>query len=187
MEKFDVVKRDIVPSFDLEEFMIMSQESRLGGATLERLAKLWQDWSQLLDVREIKFDKASYLAIWLPESVEDEVDKTWSQSPSDGYLLSNLAQFMCMSVAQEMLPQVESVGCAPAPKPFGALRECISQFGLNYKKEDVILDRRYAMVTYSPFRGGCEICCLQSKCPKGLGQSESMSIVLPGYEHKEND
>ena len=32
------------------------------------------------------------------------------------------------------------------------------------------------------FKGGCEICHLQSNCPKGQGKSEAASVVLPGYE-----
>ena len=41
---------------------------------------------------------------------------------------------------------------------------------------------RFALVTHYPFKGGCEICHLQSNCPKGQGKSEAASVVLPGYE-----
>ena len=37
-------------------------------------------------------------------------------------------------------------------------------------------------MTHYPFKGGCEICHLQSNCPKGQGKSEAASVVLPGYE-----
>ena len=55
--------------------------------------------------------------------------------------------------------------------------------GIPYSNDkDPILSRRYAVVTHYPFKGGCEICVLQSNCPKGQGQMEAASVVLPGYE-----
>lgn len=89
---------------------------------------------------------------------------------------------MCMSAVQEVLPQVEDAGCAPAPRPTEALREALSGLGLEYCEDAPTLNRRFALVTHYPFKGGCEICHLQSNCPKGQGKSEAASVVLPGYE-----
>ena len=44
-----------------------------------------------------------------------------------------------------------------------------------------VLNRRFAVVTFYPFRGGCEICHLQAHCPKGNGETGT-SVLLPGYE-----
>ena len=63
-----------------------------------------------------------------------------------------------------------------------ALREALAGLGLAYKEGQPTLNRRFALVTHYPFKGGCEICHLQDNCPKGQGQAESMSIVLPGHE-----
>ena len=41
MSEITVTEHEIRPYFDMEGFMTLSQESRLGGATLERLCKLW--------------------------------------------------------------------------------------------------------------------------------------------------
>ena len=64
----------------------------------------------------------------------------------------------------------------------------LSGLGLPYKSEDSsLLSRRYAVVTHYPFRGGCEICHMQSHCPKGQGQAESAGVLLPGYEREEGE
>lgn len=177
-----VKTHDIQPYFDMEGFMVMSQEKRLGGAVLERLVELWGQWLPQLKVCEISTGKISYLAVWLPESIEVDVDEAWEKSASDGFMINNLAQFMCMSAVQAMLPQVEDAGCAPSPRPTEALRAALEKMGLEYRPGSSVLMRRYAVVTHFPFRGGCEICHLQSECPKGQGQAESASILLPGYE-----
>lgn len=182
MSEITVTEHEIRPYFDMEGFMTLSQESRLGGATLERLCKLWEEWMPQLKVCEIKTAKISYLAVWLPESVERQVDAAWEKSPSDGWQDNNLAQYMCMAAVQEVLPQVEDAGCAPAPRPTEALREALSGLGLEYREDAPTLNRRFALVTHYPFKGGCEICHLQSNCPKGQGKSEAASVVLPGYE-----
>lgn len=177
-----VKTHDIQPYFDMEGFMVMSQEKRLGGAVLERLVDLWGQWLPQLKVCEISAGKISYLAVWLPESIEIDVDEAWEKSASDGFMINNLAQFMCMSAVQAMLPQVEDAGCAPSPRPTEALRGALEKMGLEYRPGSSVLARRFAVVTHFPFRGGCEICHLQSECPKGQGQAESSSILLPGYE-----
>ena len=186
MSQTSIVEHDIKPYFDLEAFMHMSRETRLGGATLERLAELWEAWLPKLAVREIDTGKIHYLAVWLPEEVEGTVDETWGKSATDGFLANNLAQFLCMCAIQEMLPEVEDGGCAPSPRPTAALREALADLGLPYRSGDSsLLTRRYAVVTHYPFKGGCEICHMQSHCPKGQGQAESAGIVLPGHEREE--
>ena len=62
------------------------------------------------------------------------------------------------------------------------LQTVLAGLGLEYKEGQPTLNRRFALVTHYPFKGGCEICHLQSNCPKGQGKSEAASVVLPGYE-----
>ena len=181
---YELRQHDIRPYFSLEAFMEMSHETRLGGAILERLVAMWGQWQSELHVCEIVAGKISYLAVWLPESVEKTVDDAWGKSASDGFMYNNLAQFMCMTAVQEMLPQVEDGGCAPSPRPTEALRAALASQGLSYREDSSVLALRYAVVTHYPFRGGCEICHLQAQCPKGQSQAESASILLPGYERE---
>jgi hypothetical protein len=185
--KATVTEHSVTPYFDVEAFMTLSRETRLGGAAMERIADLWERWLPLLNAREVNSGKISWLAVWLPESVEETVDETWAKSPSEGYLCNNLAQFLCMSAVQELLPEVGEGECAPAPRPVTTLGEALTSMGVPYKGEGPTLSRRYAVVTHYPYRGGCDICCLQNHCPKGQGKSENAGIVLPGYERETND
>lgn len=184
---YDIRRHELRPYFDMEGFMSMSKETRLGGAVLERLVNLWGQWLPQLHVCEITAGKISYLAVWLPEDVETLVDESWAKSASDGFMINNLAQFMCMAAVQEVLPQVEDAGCAPSPRPTATLREALASLGLEYREESSTLARRYAVVTHYPFKGGCEICHLQAQCPKGQGQAENASVLLPGYESGKDD
>ncbi|MCR4666675.1 MAG: hypothetical protein K5657_05205 [Desulfovibrio sp.] len=168
--------------------MEMSHESRIGSAILERIESLWDSWSALLSVKQITIGKIGYLAVWLPEDVEQDVEETWKVSASEGFLLNSLAQYLIMSTVQDLLPEVEDGGCAPSPRPTAALRETLAELGLPYKSEtSSLLSLPYAVVTHFPFRGGCEICHLQDHCPKGQGKAEDASILLPGFERKEGE
>lgn len=183
MSETTITERQLEPCFDIEEFMNLSREKRLGGAVLERLASVWEEWLGRLMVREIHAPGVSWLAVWLPESVEQAVDESWAQSPSEGFLLNTLAQYMCMSAVQELLPQVQVDGCAPSPAPTPALRGALDTVGLPYRgEESALLGRRYAVLTYYPFRGGCEVCHMRPLCPKGNNAGDNASIVLPGHE-----
>lgn len=172
----------IAPDFDLELIMNISQEKRLGGAALERLVTLWEKWQPLLHVCTLDTGKIKYLLVWLEKEVEDAVDAAWADSPSQGYLDNALAQAMCMGAIQQCVPEVENAGCAPAPRPTDALRMALADAHVPYKDDGPTLSRRYAVVTHYPFKGGCEICHLQDACPKGQGQGQAATVVLPGYE-----
>ena len=172
---------EIHPYFDLELLMSMSQETRLGGAVTERLMHLWEQWVPEARALRIKTGHDAYLAVWLNEQVENDVDKAWEQSPGDAYLYNSLAQVLCMSIVHGILPEVQDAGCAPAPPVTDKLRAALTAEGLPYTSSGT-LARRYAVLTHHPFKGGCEICTLQHACPKAQGTGEAASILLPGYE-----
>lgn len=175
-------KTDLPEWPDLEDFMTFCQESRIDGATMKILAELWAKWLGLLQIFRIVDGKKSWIGIWLPEEIERETDRLWAESPTLGYLANALAQFLCMSAAREKLPQVADFSCAPAPEPVLALKNGLAQAGLEADPETGVLKRRYAIVTWHPFRGGCEICSLRENCPKGSVGNDFASIVLPGHE-----
>ena len=174
---------DIHPYFDLELLMSMSQETRLGGAATERLMQLWEQWMPEVRALRIKTEPVEYLAVWLNEKVEEDVDKAWEQSPSDAYLYNALAQVLCMSTVHGILPEVQDAGCAPAPRTTDALRAALGAEGLPYTPSGTPA-RRYAVVTHYPFQGGCEICSMQHACPKAQGSGEGTSVLLGGYERE---
>lgn len=169
---------EIYPLFDMEEFMNFSKETRLDADTLDNLANFWIKLEQNLNIMQISANKNKWLAVWLPEEIETAVDNVWKTSPSQGYLLNALAQYCCMTVIQELLPQVADGGCAPAPEQNGDLRNSLKK--LNIVTEDGTLKRRYSIISYYPFKGGCEICALSAECPKN--SESTSSVVIPGHE-----
>lgn len=172
---------EVRPYLDMELFMSVSQESRMDGDTMDRMAELWEKWSPSLVVRKLKVGKIQYLAVWLGDDVEADIDRVWDESPSSAYLAGTLAQVMVMCAVNQVLPEVQDAGCAPAPKPTDALVDAMEAEGCPYNAQVTALDRKFAVITHFPFKGACEICFLQKDCPKGSGQ-DSGSIVLPGYE-----
>lgn len=181
MSACNLEKLDVDPCFDMVGFMELSQESRLDGKVMDRLGTLWEEWHKKLSVYKVTCGKIAYLVAWLPEEVEIYVDETWDKTPSEGYLSNSLAQYLIMQSVNALLPQVETVGCAPAPRPTESLKEALQDFELRYREDLAVLNRRFAVVTFYPFRGGCEICHLQAHCPKGNGETGT-SVLLPGYE-----
>ena len=172
---------EIHPYFDLELLMTISQETRLGGAATERLMRLWEQWMPELHALRVKAGAIEYLAVWLNEKVEEDIDKAWEESPSEAYLHNALAQVLCMSAVHGILPEIQDAGCAPAPRTTDALRAALAAEGLSYTPSGTPA-RRYAVVTHYPFKCGCEICNLQNACPKAQGAGEGTSLLLPGHE-----
>ncbi len=169
------------PYFDLELFLRTAQETRLDGDDLDACLRLWQEWSELLHHSAVRAEGRSYLALWLDEAVEQAVDAAWEASPSRGFRLNALAQTLCMAAVHEMVPEVEEAGCAPVPHASRELAKAVEQAGLPCAADAALqFQRRYAVVTASPFRGGCEICALQGSCPRS-GNDESV-LELPGFE-----
>lgn len=171
--------------FDLENFMNLSRENRIDGAAFEKLEKLWDEWSPLLKIRNLKQDGKSWLAVWLPEEVERGVDKAWEEAPGHGYLVHNLAQFICMSAVQDLIPQTLQGACAPSPKTTPECVSALAEEGFLNPKTGAPL-RRYGVLTYYPFKGGCEVCVIKDQCPKGGGEAFA-SLELPGHERNKGD
>lgn len=173
----------IQPCFDLEEFLGFAQETRIARETLEQILNLWEKWSGKLEAVELMYGSRSWLAIWLPEEVESEVDKAWQESPGQGFLANSLAQYLCMASVGELLPQTVELGCAPTPSPDEIPGESLVEIGMGLAGVPGQRTlRRYGILTPYPFQGGCEICSLRQGCPK-LGQRQSLpSFTLPGHE-----
>ncbi len=176
-------RMEAAPLFDMELFMTLSQERRVGGDVMERLERLWERWVAQLQIKELVGQGRNHLLVWLPPEAEQEVDAAWTLSPSEGFRVNALAQSLLMAAVRDLIPQVEESGCAPAPKPSRSLAEALAAEGVPYINEGPTLERRYALVTPYPFRGGCEICAMQRECPKRhAGENGPASVLLPGHE-----
>ena len=53
MTAFTTEKIDVEPWFDMELFMGVSQETRLGGDVMDRFMTLWKNWLPHLTVKGI--------------------------------------------------------------------------------------------------------------------------------------
>jgi len=174
---------EVSPYFDLELLMSTSKETRIDGPVMSALSDAWERWLPHARVRHITAGKNSYLLAWLDEAVEEEVDDKWEEAPSEAFMYNALAQVMCMGLVHSLLPEVEEAGCAPAPRPNDELADALEEEGVPYAvMGEPGLARRFAVVTYYPFRGGCEICMLQKQCPKASGGEGGFSVTLPGWE-----
>ncbi len=172
----------IQPPFDFELLFELLQETRVGGQVLEDLARTWERWLPSLHAMRLDTGKIQYLAVWLDEKVENEVDESWAKAPSEGFRLNALAQALCMSAVYQALPEVEGAGCAPAPKPTAKIAAALEAEGIPYQSPHLpTLSRRFSVLTHFPFRGACEICFLQKDCPKAQANAESFhSVEIPG-------
>ncbi len=174
---------DIEPSFDFFSLLELLEEKRLGGEVLDELGDAWDRWLDKLHVYRLKVGKIGYLVTWLDESVEEEIDTKWSESPEDSFRFNCLAQNLIMTAVQTVLPEVLDAGCAPAPKPTDSLIDALEDMQIPYNDDVTALTRRFATLTHFPFRGACEICYLQENCPKAQANAQSFhSVELKGYE-----
>lgn len=180
MNETKITAFDIQPFFELEDYMNLCGESRLESAAMEEIFRYWQDWLPKLRARLLENGGSSWFAVWLPQDVEEIVDKMYDQYPTQGHLLNSLAIYMCMSAAGEIMPRIAESGCAPAPTKTPQLENALAQAGINGAQEGS--RARYSVITYYPFRGGCEICDVRETCPKMRGDKAFASMILPGYE-----
>jgi hypothetical protein len=163
------------PCFDLELFLRTAGETRLGGKETEECLALWDAWCAFLSRAAVEAGGQRFLAVWLAEEVEKAVDAAWEESPSRGFLLNALAQTLCMCAVHERLPEIEDAGCAPVPAPSAELAAALTRAGLSARaKTGLELARRYAVVTREPFGGACEICALQTSCPRSGPAADSV-------------
>ena len=164
-KNYTVETIDAVPYFNIETFMILSQNRRVDQQTVDLVDEYWDKWKSLINARSIRMGNAGYLLVWLDESVEETVNKLWETSPSQAFTLNSLAQAICMAVMQDLVPEAAADGCAPVPKPNASLKKALREIGVPWEDEST-LSRQFAMMTNYPYRGGCNICFLKDDCPK---------------------
>jgi len=182
MAEYTVKDLPVAPAFDLELFMATCQETRIGGSIMDALSDTWDSWLPHVKAQLIETEKGNFLLARLGEAVEEDVDEKWKETPSEAFMYNALAQVMCMGIVHALIPEVEEIGCAPAPYPSDALADALEDENVPYAvMGEPGLARRFAVVTPYPFRGGCEICALVKECPKIKG-GQGSSITLPGFE-----
>lgn len=164
--KIESTPIDVTPEFDMWFFAEISQESRIEHELLTRLETKWNEWKPHLKAYELKNAQGagSWLLVYLDTPVEEDVDALWADSPSEGMSLHSLAITMVMSVAREKVPELDQNKCAPLPNPVAAIQDAFEQLGLSWATETTV-DRKYAVFTHMPYKGGCAICAMEEECP----------------------
>jgi len=155
---------DVVPHFDMEQFMLITQTRRLDEESARIIDEYWERWREQLRVRRIGIGQNDYVLVWLEPQVEEEITSLWETAPSRAFSVNNLAMAMLMAVIRDLVPEVAAAGCAPVPVPGAKLRKALKDVGVSWP-ENGILDKQYAMITHMPFKGGCAICHLKDECP----------------------
>ncbi|MFN2269074.1 MAG: hypothetical protein ABR542_04180 [Desulfonatronovibrio sp.] len=150
--------------FDLETFMGLAQLKGLEGKETVEMIEFWNKWYPGMKIL-IFGRKRGYVAIYMEKEIEDEIDSIWEQSPSKGFKLQALVQTMIVGTLRELMPEIRSDQCAPVPKPGTVLKKSLSKKGLEFYDQGS-LNYKYSTLTYYPYRGGCDLCYLESSCPK---------------------
>ncbi len=163
---FDIKEIQPEPEFDLWLYAEIAGETRFADALMHALEESWNRWKDHLKAVRLvrKQGKGDFLVVWLEEPVEAEVEAKWDESPTDGLSLHNLAVTMVMGAARAAIPELEENKCAPMPKPTGSIQDAFEALGMEWNSDGTI-DRKYAVFTFMPYKGGCEICFLEEDCP----------------------
>ena len=170
---FDIKELPPEPEFDLWLYAEIAGETRFSDDLMRSLEEAWNRWRDHLKavVLTRKQGQGSYLVVWLEEPVETEIDALWEKSPSDGLSMHNLAVTMVMGAARTAIPELELNKCAPMPKPTGSIQDAFEALGMEWNA-DATVNRKYAVFTNMPYKGGCEVCFLEEDCPSSKMQKK---------------
>lgn len=132
-----------------------------------------------LRAARIDTGQGGYAAVWLDAAVEAEEDAAWADDPERAFWLHAVARSLCMAAVRRLVPQAAVSGCAPVPPGSVELAVELRQAGLDCApgeaSEPLRLKRRYAVLTWHPFRGGCGVCALCNACSKTLKKDRTKS------------
>lgn len=140
---------------------------RLGPVQHEYLDELRETaghWATLLRAAVVG-QGGPWLAVWLPEGVEDFVDGCWATSPSRALWLDALAAELVMAGASAALPWLAGSHCAPLPARDVILDAALDAVGLRRSSSGGI-SRRYGLLTWTR-PTGCRGCLLHGQCRQG--------------------
>ncbi|BBD06814.1 hypothetical protein [Desulfovibrio ferrophilus] len=165
MPEYRIAPITVSPKFDATRFIATSHTGELPEETINELSALWDTLTNGIQVKRIDNGTGSWLLIWLEKHIEQQVERCWETSPHRGFLEHALAVDYVMAAAADLIPEIAAHGCAPIPEPSPAVREAAEELGLSWPERHT-LNRRYALLTPLPWKGGCSACHLNANCPK---------------------
>jgi hypothetical protein len=167
---------DISPEMDMETYSFLSQTPVFKTTEILEAATYWEKWLPRLKALRLGRDKG-FVAVFLEDEVEREVDEFWRESQARAFRLEAVAQTMIMCGLRVFLPKLDRSKCAPVPVPGKNLKRAVEKAGL-VLHDTGTLNRKYSTLTYYPHKDGCTRCYLKETCPKrfdwskaGLGSS----------------
>ncbi|MDQ7031837.1 MAG: hypothetical protein Q9M37_03855 [Desulfonauticus sp.] len=163
MEDLELKKKGVLLTIDLSFYLKLSGKSNLDPGEIAKITRYWQNWFKHFNAYTLGEPKG-YLVLFLNKEVEREIEAAWASSPTGGYELELMARTMLMAAVKEFIPELEQLGCAPVPKVNKNIRRKIALTGLEVKKNGT-LSHKYAVFTYYPYKGGCNLCLLKTSCP----------------------
>ena len=164
--KLKLTKKNVLLTINLSFYLEMTGSAQLAPGEIGELTKYWQKWFPLLNVYTLGEPKG-YLLIFLDKKVEQEISAIWQASPSQGYRVDLIAKTMLMAAVKEFVPELAMLKCAPVPKVNKNIRKQVAASGLEVKQNG-LLSHSYAVFTYYPYRGQCELCLFKDTCKKVL-------------------
>jgi hypothetical protein len=153
------------PVFDSAQLVRTAQTGPLVPEDIAALERLWPATLGALHAWRIDAGPSAWLLLWLDEALEREVERRFAQAPAQGFLEHALAVHCVMAAAATQVPELAEHGCAPVPAPHPAITAAVKELGLSWPERDTLC-RRYALLTGTPFSGGCSGCALGPRCPR---------------------
>lgn len=166
MKTLPVATLDIQPDFDFSTFLFLAQLDEVGPREMLDVLAVWESWLPHLKIFKLG-DRKGFVLIYLEETIEDQVDAIWKQSPSEGFKHEAIAQTMIMGTLKSLMPELGEKECAPVPEPTKPIRRTLEKIGLDMQ-ESGALNRKYATITPYPHRYGCDRCYLKDSCIKHM-------------------
>ena len=116
MKIMSIAELDIQPDFDFSTFLFLAQVDEVGPQEMLAVLDVWERWLPMLKIYKLG-DRKGHVLIYLEQGVEDEVDKVWADSPSEGFKHEAIAQTMIMGSLKGLMPELGEKECAPVPEP----------------------------------------------------------------------
>lgn len=177
MKTLSITPLVIQPDFDFSTFLFLAQIDEIGPREMLAVLEIWEKWLPHLKIFKLG-DRKEHVVIYLEEAVEQEVDRIWGVSPSEGFKHEAIAQTMIMGTLKMLMPELGEKECAPVPEPTKPIRRTLEKIGLDMQ-ESGALSRKYSTITPYPHRYGCERCHLKDSCIKNMNLDLSGIVNRP--------
>jgi hypothetical protein len=170
----------VQPAFSLRRVAFLCEGHEPDSITLGHMLRWHGAWLPLLRTIGLGMDDGTprYIALWLPQSVEEAVDAGWNIQPSHGFLLHSVAVGLCMGALAMSAPNAAQHGCAPLPL-LALLESELRSAGFPLKNRRPA--NRYSAIAHTSFKDGCRACMLDKECRRASAPARKGSPLCQKY------